>query len=112
MIGLFARKGKTMNIINGFLLLTAAVGIALHYRPVKLYSWVALFICVFSAVVAFLSAPPASLAVGAFLGVFEIALVLFSFLEVRAEYRERKRRTNKSNVSHHTAKKEDKPLAG
>ena len=55
-----------MNIINGFLLLTAAVGIALHYRPVKLYSWVALFICVFSAVVAFLSAPPALLAVGAF----------------------------------------------
>ena len=101
-----------MNIINGFLLLTAAVGIALHYRPVKLYSWMASLIRVFSAVVAFLSAPPASLAVGAFLGVFEIALVLFSFLEVRAEYRERKRRTNKSNVSHHTAKKKDKPLAG
>lgn len=101
-----------MNIINGFLLLTVAAWIALRYRPVKAHSWAILSLCAFSAVVAFLSAPPASLAVGAFLGVFEMALVLFSFLEVRAEYRERKRRKNKDNVPGHTAKKEDKPLAG
>ena len=101
-----------MNLVNGILLLVAAIGIAWRYRPVKAYSWLSLGICAFAAVVAFLSAPPSSPAVGAFLGLLEVILVVFSFFEVRAEYWARKRRMSKPRASRHSAQTEEKPLAG
>lgn len=112
MIYLIAGRWTAVNLINGILLLAAAIGIAWRYRPVKAYSWLSLGICAFAAVVAFLSAPPSSLAVGAFLGLLEVGLVGFSFLEVRAEYRARKRRMSKPCASRHSDQTEEKPLAG
>lgn len=101
-----------MNVINGLLLLAAAAGIALHYRPVKKYSLLSLLVCVLTAVGAFLSAPPVSAPVGVIFGVLQCVVVFSCFCEVRGEYRARKRRMSKARPMGAPARREDAPMAG
>lgn len=101
-----------MNIINGLLILTAAVAIALRYRPVKKYSLLSLLVCALTAVAAFLSEPPASASVGVIFGLLQIAVVVSSFCEVRGEYRARKRRMSKACPIPPAVHADDAPLAG
>lgn len=63
-----------MNILMGILLLLYGGVMAFYCRPVQKESLASLFLCVLAGVIALLSAPPASAAIGAILLFLQAAL--------------------------------------
>ena len=81
-----------MNIMIGILLLLYAAAMAFYCRPVQKESLVSLFLCVISGVIALLSAPPVSAAVGVILFLLQAALAGICGRLLFAERRERMER--------------------
>lgn len=87
-----------MNILIGTLLLLYAAAMAFYCRPVQKESLGSLVLCVMSGVIALLSAPPVSAAMGFILLLLQAALAGIYGRLLLAERRERLERSKRRRV--------------